>query len=183
MSYYWTPICESCGIEGPKIRNGMNGLEFGPDHVTSSDLLKQWLDDHAHHEVRLRGEGMGPVEEGRTTSQTPQMPLIRLDPTGPLVVSLSGPSVAGQQQIISNRGSKPLVIRETGNESLPNRFVFPAGIKVIVPPHGTATFVAKKPTRWQRLWGWLTRRPSVLRWKFQPWDQMAQKTPEEGGTP
>jgi len=106
---------------------------------------------------------------------------IRLDTSGPLVVSLGAASTAGQQQIICNRGSKPLVIRETGDKGLPNRFAFPAGVnEVIVPPHGTAVFVAKKPTRWQRLWAWLTRRPFALRWKYQP---SALKAPDEGKTP
>jgi hypothetical protein len=175
--YHWTPICESCGIDGPTICSGMNGLTFGPDHVTSSDLLKQWLDVHAGHAIRLRGESLR-----WNVTHVPQTPLIRLDPAGPLAISLSGPSVAGQRQIIGNRGSKPIVIRESGNEGLPNRFVFPAGVsEVIVPPHGTAVFVAKKPTRWQRLWGRLTRRAPLLRWTYQPWDHAAPKSPDEGG--
>ncbi len=180
MSYYWTPFCESCGIDGPKIRSGMNGLKFGPDHAASSDLFKQWLDDHEHHVVRLRGEGMATVEE----SNASQVPLIRLSTSGPVVVtSLGSPSIVGQQQTIINRDSKPLVLRESGNASVPNRFVFPEGIReVIVPSNSAATFVAKKPTRWQRLWGWLTRRPPVLRWKYQPWDQ-ASKVPDQGGAP
>ena len=164
MSYYWTPACATCGEDGPKIRSGHTGLKFGSDHATSSDLLKQWLDQHEHHDVRLRGEGILAAGDGNP---------IRLVENGPIVLSLGTPASPGTRQIIGNRGDKPIVIRENeGTSSPPNRFVFPVGIsEVIVPPHAAATFVAEKPSRRYRLWCWLTRRPPVLRWRYQPEDQ------------
>ena len=174
MSYYWTPVCASCSEDGPKIRSGHSGLKFGPDHATSTDLLKQWLDQHEHHDVRLRGEGVL-AQESRN-----EFPQIRLHDVGPVIISSLGAApLGGTRQIICNRGAKPLVIREGEGTAHENRFVFPAGVtEMIVPPHGTATFVADKPTRWQRLWCRLTGRAPSLRWRYQPWDQETSK--EEG---
>ena len=169
MSYYWTPACATCGEDGPKIRSGHSGLKFGPDHTTSSDMLKRWLDQHEHHDVRLRGEGVPAIAAGNS---------IRLVDDGPIVLSLATAAVPGTRQIIRNRGDKPIVIRENeGTTSPQNRFVFPAGISaLVVPPHAAATFVAEKPSRARRLWCWLTRRAPTLRWRYQPWDQ---ETPKE----
>lgn len=165
----WTLVCETCRKEGPEIRSVRTGLTFGSDHRVSTDLFKQWLDDHVHHDVRLRGEDVPPVHDES----------IRLSGAGPLVVGLAAATAPGTRQIISNRGNEPIVIRETENEGLSNRFAFPSGVsEVVVAFHSTAAFVAKKPTRWQRLWGRLTGRPPQLRWK---WDRAASKAPDEGG--
>ena len=105
---------------------------------------------------------------------------IRLIEDGPVVLSLAASAVPGTRRIISNRGDKPIVIRESkGAASLQNCFVFPAGVtELIVPPHAAATFVAEKPSRRQRLWCWLTRRAPELRWRYQPWDEK-HETPKE----
>lgn len=168
------PTCVTCSADGPKIRSGHTGLKFGPDHATSTDLLKQWLDQHEHHDVRLRGEGTATQEDRPAPSQ------IRLIDNGPVIISSLGAApLAGARQVICNRGAKPLVLREGGGEVPLNRFVFPAGVsEVVIPPHAAATFVAEKPTRRQRLWCWLTRRPFALRWRYQHWDQ-APKASEE----
>ena len=42
MSYHWTPTCETCSEDGPKIRSGHSGLKFGPDHVPSTESLQRW---------------------------------------------------------------------------------------------------------------------------------------------
>jgi hypothetical protein len=171
VSYYWTPTCATCGEDGPKIRSAHFGLKFGPDHATSSEVLKQWLDQHEYHDVRLRGEGL-PAADDRSP--------IRLIGHGPVVLSLGTPVAPGTRQVIGNRGDKPIVLRENeGTASPQNRFVFPAGVsEVVVPPHAAATFVAEKPSRRQRLWCWLTRRVPELRWRYQPWDQKQETTKE-----
>jgi hypothetical protein len=89
----------------------------------------------------------------------------------------------GTRQIFANSGNKELRIRADESNSLVNRFVFPPGItEIVLPPHGAVVFVAEKPSRWQRLWCWLTRRGPALRWRYQPGDQEAQKVPPQERT-
>jgi hypothetical protein len=92
------------------------------------------------------------------------------NPTGAGKIRLS--VAPGTQQIIGNSGDRPLHLRQDEGMSLHNRFVFPAGVtEIIVRPHGTAVFVAQKPSRWYRLWCWLTRRIPKLRWRYQHWTE------------
>lgn len=181
MSYYWTPVCDTCGEEGPKIRSGHSGLKFGPDHVTSTEPLQQWLDDHEHHDVRLCGEGVRGIDAGSAAKSGAS---IDWNPQGPVEVSLRVATTPGTRQIIGNTGSKPLVIRESGNEGLQNSFVLPVGVDaVVVAPHSTAMFVAEKPSRWKRLWCRLTGRAPDLRWRHQPQDQEAHEVLEAAKEP
>ena len=197
MSYYWTPVCTSCGDDGPKIRSGHSGLKFGPEHTTSSDALKQWLDDHEHHVVLLVGEGMvaddvvrrlgggrresqGDVvlrSQDASSSAQNRLAVDGWSPQSDVGIRLSvGP---GTRQVIGNSGARPMVLRASA-PSPTNRFVFPPGVdEVVVPAHGSAVFVAERPSRWQRLWCRLRGRTPALRWRYQPHDH--EKS--EGGDP
>lgn len=196
MSYYWTPICETCGEDGPQIRSGHSGLKFGPDHATSSESLQRWLDQHEHHDVWLRGSGMPSrvsrviamngkdtgdvlvrVQDASSSAQN-RFSVDVWDPEDAVGVRLS--VAPGTRQILGNSGDRPLHLRARDGRDLDNRFVFPDGVtEVVVPPHGSATFVAEMPptpSRWQRLWRWVTRRPAPrLQWRYQSWDKEASK--------
>jgi len=156
MSYDWTPVCDTCGKDGPKFRSGQLGLTFGPGHETSTMTLQQWLEHHEHHLVRLRGEGTQ-LGDG-------------WDPRGAADIRLS--VEPGTRQIIGNSSNRPLVIRAGADKNLKNCFVLPEGVdEVVVPPHGSAVFVAETPSLWQHLRCRLAGRVPALRWRYQPWDQ------------
>ena len=149
MSYYWSPRCETCAADGPKIRSGHSGLKFGPDHDASPELLRAWLEHHEYHDVRLRGEGN----------------LDSYNPTGPAgTFQIETEIKPGALHMEHNLGDKPATI--VSNEQ--NQFVFPVGVReILIPPHGAAVFVAEKPSGWYRLWCRITGRLPSLRWKYR----------------